>query len=221
MAASKFQLPTLTPINFSLTEGTNIPAPPESPPATPRPPTAGRGPLSSHPTTPNGVPPSANGTENPLSKTTTNTSPSSPTESKGPLSPTQTLSKRPGSVRRFLGLRSLSSDSLNSSSLAAEHGRPMSPATTVNTMASERQQQQPGLSRKKSGGSWFSRRKSAMFVGRVDEADYLQRVQEEEKQEKKNKGPPPPTLPALEKLAPEGALGDGDLGAEDLFKDIK
>jgi len=46
--ATTYQL-SLPDFTFSLTEGTNIPPPPQEPP---RPPTPGRGPLSSHPTTP-------------------------------------------------------------------------------------------------------------------------------------------------------------------------
>lgn len=51
---------SLTPVDFSLTAGTNIPAPPDSPPHSPansaRPPTAGGGPLSSHPPSQEDIP---------------------------------------------------------------------------------------------------------------------------------------------------------------------
>lgn len=56
---------SVQPINFSLTDGTSIPAPLESPPRSPggsslgRAPTPGGGPLSSHPTTPEDVMPGA------------------------------------------------------------------------------------------------------------------------------------------------------------------
>ncbi|KAK5117933.1 hypothetical protein LTR62_003977 [Meristemomyces frigidus] len=51
---------SVQPVNYSLTDGTNIPAPLDSPPRSPagsaRPPTPGGGPLTSHPTTPEDMP---------------------------------------------------------------------------------------------------------------------------------------------------------------------
>ncbi|KAI9661054.1 MAG: hypothetical protein M1821_009381 [Bathelium mastoideum] len=59
MASQKTFLPPYSPIEFSLTKGTAIPSPPATPPKPEpitrqpsRPPTPGRGPLNSHPTTP-------------------------------------------------------------------------------------------------------------------------------------------------------------------------
>ncbi|KAF2473114.1 uncharacterized protein BDR25DRAFT_302121 [Lindgomyces ingoldianus] len=206
MTGGKYQPLTLTPINFSLTEGTSIPAPLDSPPDTPRPPTPGKGPLSSHPT-PNSAtfPPSADSpppkestdstADSHLQKTVTSDGTSST------LSPTSPSSKRPSSVRKFLGLRTLSSsDSLKSD-------RPGSPATVDS---------KPSLSRKKSG-SWFGKRKSTMMFGSVPEGKENAAPQTNGKPGRK--GPPPPALPELKTF---GVSDEAvSLGAEDLFKNIK
>ncbi|KAI9709727.1 MAG: hypothetical protein M1820_003129 [Bogoriella megaspora] len=59
MSSQPSFLPPFSPIEFSLTKGTSIPSPPATPPKPEpitklpsRPPTPGRGPLNSHPTTP-------------------------------------------------------------------------------------------------------------------------------------------------------------------------
>ncbi|KAF2268099.1 hypothetical protein CC78DRAFT_530478 [Lojkania enalia] len=212
MAADKYQPLTLTPINFSLTEGTQIPAPPDSPPDTPRPPTPGGGPLSSHPTPKTATfPASANSpppkgsvdseADSHLHQTTTNDGASST------LSPTSPAhSKRPSSVRKFLGLRPLSS----SDSLRSE--RPGSPATIDS---------KPSLSRKKSA-SWFGKRKSSFIIGSVPEG-------KENHTPHANggntiaapvrKGPPPPALPELKSF---GVSDDSiSFGADEMFKNIK
>lgn len=215
MVTSKYQPLTLTPINFSLTEGTSIPAPPDSPPHTPRPPTPGRGPLDSHPTPTSGFfpqnrdtsPPkdSADGvTESQLHHAT------SDHDNSSTLSPTSPSGKRPSSVRKFLGLRPLSSsDSLRSD-------RPGSPATVDS---------KPSLTRKKSG-SWFGKRKSSFVIGSVPEGKENQtphtngtRGLSKPTSPPLKKGPPPPSLPALSSF---GVSEDtASLGADDLFKNIK
>lgn len=217
---AKYTPLTLSPINFSLTDGTSIPAPPASPPSTPRLPTPSKGPLSSHPTPsaaaatmPGAYPPTPSGTNglDPLATLpSTSSGPGSPMSQ--PLSPT--LSKqRPGSVRKFLGLRTLSSsDSLRS--IGSE--RPGSPDTRSSISI--------GGARKKSGG-WFGRRRSAMFARpemiTVKEVAIVGRVEpvKEKKAQVVRKGPPPPALPELK------SLGVGEeavsLGAEEMFKDIK
>ncbi|PSN66920.1 hypothetical protein BS50DRAFT_377987 [Corynespora cassiicola Philippines] len=223
MAPNKYQPLTLSPINFSLTEGTSIPAPPDSPPDTPRPPTPGKGPLSSHPTPKSAVfpehqdsPPAKDSSEGTsLHQTTTNDGNAST------LSPASPSSKRPSSVRKFLGLRTLSS----SDSLQSE--RPGSPATVHS---------QPSLTRKKSS-SWFGRRKST-FIGSLPEArenhslqtnghapakaappPQLQPQTQPQTQTQKKQGPPPPALPELKSF---GFSEDAySLGADDMFKNIK
>ncbi|KAF2191109.1 hypothetical protein K469DRAFT_746542 [Zopfia rhizophila CBS 207.26] len=203
MTAGKYQPLTLTPINFSLTEGTSIPAPPDSPPDTPRPPTPGKGPLSSHPTPPSATePPPKESTDSAadsrLHKTTTNDGASST------LSPTSpSISKRPSSVRKFLGLRPLSS----SDSLKSE--RPGSPGTVDS---------KPNLSRKKSG-SWFGKRKSVMIIGPPVPEGKENQPQTNGKPVPEKKGPPPPALPDLKSFGVSDEVAS--LGADDMFKDIK
>ncbi|KAF2791479.1 hypothetical protein K505DRAFT_326833 [Melanomma pulvis-pyrius CBS 109.77] len=210
MAGRNYQPLTLTPVNFSLTEGTSIPAPLDSPPDTPRPPTPGKGPLSSHPTPISGVFPqhrNLNTTESAADsvlRPTTSFDAASST-----LSPTSPTNKRPGSVRKFLGLRTLSSsDSLNSD-------RPGSPATVDS---------KPSLSRKKSG-SWFSKRKSTFAIGSVPEGKENQTPKvnghaiSKPAPLQEKKGPPPPALPELKSF---GVSEDTtSLGADDMFKNIK
>lgn len=209
----KYKPLTLTPINFSLTEGTSIPAPLETPPETPRPPTPGKGPLSSHPTPKSAVFPQheeTNGkaheeqvTEEELHK------PRSSDAASSMLSPASPSQRRPSSVRKFWGLRSLpSNDSLKSD-------RPGSPAT-INSQA-------PTLSRRKSS-SWFGKKKT---VGSVPEGVETARpvtsnkrtVSQPVLQPTKKQGPPPPALPELKSF---GVSADSlSLGADDMFKNIK
>ncbi|KAF2687222.1 hypothetical protein K458DRAFT_415488 [Lentithecium fluviatile CBS 122367] len=215
MAGGKYQPLTLAPINFSLTEGTSIPAPPDSPPDTPRPPTPGKGPLSSHPTPKSAVFPhhekdqspsahdSAGSAEPSFHKTSTNDNAST-------VSPTSPTGRRPSSVRKFLGFRPQSSHD----SLKSEKVRPGSPATLSS---------QPSLTRKKSG-SWFGKRKSTFVIGSVPEGKENVGTQLNGNGSKpaappaKN-GPPPPALPELKTFGvSEDTLS---LGADDMFKNIK
>ncbi|KAF1815139.1 hypothetical protein P152DRAFT_471768 [Eremomyces bilateralis CBS 781.70] len=240
MAPPAFEPLTLTPVSFSLTAGTDIPAPLETPPESPRPPTPGRGPLSSHPTTPilkqfsnsdlnskltsDGE---ANGRAPAMSPLSLN-SPAEPFTKQPQSSLTTNISsnhtgKRPSSVRKFLSLRSLHPRASHPDSASAH--RPSTPQSAASHTPSS-----PGLSRKRSS-AWFGgpgKRKSGMFLtGRPSEsregadaeglnghaASGTDAVEEEQK------GPPPPTIPEWESLS-EG-LDGGDLGAEDMFKDIK
>ncbi|KAK3116300.1 hypothetical protein LTR53_003490 [Teratosphaeriaceae sp. CCFEE 6253] len=140
MAPSKADRFTLSvkPVNFSLTAGTNIPAPLDSPPTSPagslaRPPTPGGGPLTSHPATPVDVPgafpptlepergdavfkkPSATSTTAAVRKDSFRTplSPASAAMS-NQASPPEPPQRRPSNVRKLLSLSSLRS-SFNSS----------------------------------------------------------------------------------------------------------
>lgn len=235
MSSSKpsFQLPTLTPINVSLTDGTNIPPPQDSPDET-RPPTSSGGPLSSHPTTPhasafgesseggyfghgtNGAMAAANrkGSTGPGQLNT-----AIPGETFGPRphdSPVAASTKRPSSVRRFLGLRSLrSSDSLHENN---NNTRPPS-RMTIDSRAStylSNGPASPGLARKKSS-RWFGKRKSTMFAADYPEASIAE--EKENKLAKVPRGPPPPSIPEFKAFGTD--LNGGDLGADDLFKNIR
>ena len=209
MAVKKYQPLTLTPINFSLTEGTSIPAPVDTPPETPHHPTPGKGPLSSHPTPKSAVfphheatPPAQEPSDTPsetvepvLHQTATNDGASS-------MSPSSPSSRRPSSVRKFLGLRPLSShDSLKSE-------RPGSPSTIAS---------QPGLTRKKSVG-WFGKTKrQSSFIGSLPEGKESSTNYQTNgtKPPPAKKGPPPPALPELKSFGVSS-----DLGADDMFKGI-
>jgi hypothetical protein len=207
---------TLTPVNFSLTDGTPIPAPLDSPPDSPRPPTPGRGPLSSHPTPKSpGFPPQHN-EASPQDKASVDSDmhlqQSRTSDAASAMSPTSPSARRPASVRKFLGLRTLSSsDSLKSD-------RPGSPAT-INSQA-------PSLTRRKSG-SWFGKKKS-FAVGSLPEGKESSTPYPNSRSVSQSappvptaqpKGPPPPALPELKSF---GVNDDTlSLGADDMFKNIK
>ncbi|KAJ4339151.1 hypothetical protein N0V95_007869 [Ascochyta clinopodiicola] len=230
---SRFKPLTLAPINFSLTEGTSIPAPLDSPPVTPRPPTPGKGPLSSHPTPKSPVFPqhragSSNGkaSEDSVAPEPPVTRGRSTEAANGGLSPTSPEShqRRPSSVRQFLGLRTLSSkDSLQ------QDERPGSPATISG---------QPSLTRKKSS-SWFGSKRKSSYFGSVPEGGEstttaplsrtatngtmrtptpVSRVPTAQTPPKK-KGPPPPALPQLNSFGVNEKTLSFD--ADDMFKNIK
>ncbi|KAI9673235.1 MAG: hypothetical protein M1829_004300 [Trizodia sp. TS-e1964] len=179
----KFQLPTLPNLD-SLTAGTDIPPPLDSP-IEETPPSAP--PLKEHLTIdPSKELPKLSGDDQGL---------------KSPLSPTP--STRPNSVRRFLSIRSTSNTyHAPSGAPGSPKLRPLSPSAASATSATN-----PGLSKKRSGSSWFSRRK------RLDDDSVA------ESGAPAPAGPPPPTLPELKKLGKEG-LGD-ELDGEDMFRDIK
>ncbi|KAK6401244.1 hypothetical protein LTR95_019211, partial [Oleoguttula sp. CCFEE 5521] len=180
---------SLTPVNVSLTAGTNIP-PPDSPPPSPnyfptitpfksRPPTAGGGPLSSHPTTPEDTTPSAwpptpeahkkPSHDSAIKVDSLHPPPPSPLSNMGP--------PPPRGPRRLFSLTSLrTSFSASRTSLrpsTSSHQAPQSlkrpsspttsfaPSTTPSYTPSSQSQSQSRPQRTKSG-SWF-RRKSGMF----------------------------------------------------------
>lgn len=232
MPPTKFKPLTLAPINFSLTEGTSIPAPPDSPPDTPRPPTPGKGPLSSHPTPKSpGLPHEQTGSPNGNADAGSET-PEPPVNrgrtsdvASGGLSPTSpgSQNRRPSSVRQFLGLRTLSSrDSMH------QDERPGSPATISS---------QPSLTRKKSS-SWFGSKRKSSYFGSVPEeskstAAPLTRTTtngamgtsapaprpQVTQAPPQKKGPPAPALPQLNSFGVNEKTLSFD--ADDMFKNIK
>lgn len=229
--ADKYQLPSLSPINISLTEGTQIPAPLDSPPETPLSPAPGRGPLSSHPTTPlqAGSPvafplsPSATAQPEPppqpLQETATGSSANENMAQSPKPGAAPGIAKRPSSVRRFLGLRSLgSSDSLRSKATET-NGGPGSSVTDPTQQSPAAAAASPGgqgdspnkLKRKSSSGWFGSRRKSSIVLNRLEENG--------EQEKPKKRGPPPPKIPEFTALGTE--LDGGSLGADDMFKNIK
>ena len=237
---SLFQPLSIEPVKFSLTEGTSIPAPPDSPPEVPREPTPTGGPLNSHPTTPNKAN-STNGAVQPVENS--QSSETRPTSAQ-PSSPESPNGKRPRLIRRFFGLRPSKKDHSNqngfvrSPSALGSYGpqlkpsddltfssRPGSPYTTA---TGETPTSPHSLTRKRSSG-WFNsnKRRSAMFlVGRVDEGSLLDDPASVtaalEQQKPVTNGPPPPTLPEFRQFRSlNGELeAVHEMSAEDLFRNI-
>nr|OQO31122.1 hypothetical protein B0A51_02493 [Rachicladosporium sp. CCFEE 5018] len=190
---------SLTPVNISLTAGTNIPTP-DSPPPSPnyfptitpyksRPPTAGGGPLSSHPTTPEDTTPGAwprtpEADTKPSHESTTRVdslnpprstnSRIAPQSSASPPPPRDMGPPPPRGPRRLFSLTSLrtsfsaSRTSLRPSTPAQQPTslkRPSSPttsfapSTTPSYTSTLPNQSRPQRTK---SGSWF-RRKSGMF----------------------------------------------------------
>jgi hypothetical protein len=195
---------TLTPINFSLTAGTSIPAPPDSPPRTPN------------------NPQSSILGDNGASKSKLrldSSQGSADSKLAPPLSPmsatsqdSQSKNGRFKGVRKFLSIRSHQNKLQKSPPKGSELkdvSRPTSPLSAIDT-ASVNGDASPNnntLKHKRSNG-WFNtasgRRKSGMVViGRLDE-----RITPD-----KN-APPPPSIPEL------NTFGTEAIGGEELFKNI-
>ncbi|KAK5169421.1 uncharacterized protein LTR77_005397 [Saxophila tyrrhenica] len=197
----KSYLLSVTPVDYSLTAGTNIPAPPQSPTkhSPVEPPTPGGGPLTSHPSHP--VTPSGEDTSEPdysvMSEATnpnrdrtdslrTTTSPTSAAQhSSSPQDP-----RRAGGVRRLFSLTNLrSSFSSSRTSLSLprqshdiqpqQNGvkRPSSPSV-ASTMAPSTIEPRPQLRQKKSGGNWFKRKSSMFLNGELEAVNESPRQQE-------------------------------------------
>jgi len=201
-STGRFELPALTPLKFSLTDGTNIPPPPESPVEEQPPPPAPK-PAVAEPVANavNGHSPAgaANGVYDGRGRTSAADRP--------PLSPAST--KRPSSIRRFLSRKSLNTNYVNGTNTNGSRedltgiGRPDSPSSFMSG---------PLLLRKKSG-SWF-RRFGSHGTGNRTSVVY--------EDEKKPMGPPPPKLPELNQFKARVEDNDGgSLGADDMFKSIK
>lgn len=209
----RFELPQLTPVNFSLTDGTNIPPPPASP-VEEKPP-----PVAHQPEPSNSVAPSANG----QSAITTNTN--GVYDGRGRTSateqPTSPISqKRPSSIRRFLSRKSLNTNYTNgtNSNLSNEDVTMIDRPESAMSFASGR----PSLAAKKSG-SWFRRFSGTGGSGNSNASPNRTSIIYEEKQNApRPMGPPPPKLPELSKLkAKIPDNDDGSLGGDDMFKNIK
>lgn len=213
-SSGRFELPQLTPVNFSLTDGTNIPPPPASP--------VEEKPAPPEPTISNAVPAtngqsatatSANGVYDGRGRTNGNS-----VTVEQPTSPIST--KRPSSIRRFLSRKSLNTNYTNgtNSNVSNEDVTMIDRPESAMSFASTK----PSLAKKKSG-SWFRRFSSGGGSVAVDGTQSRTSIIYEDKQSApKPMGPPPPKLPELSKLRakiPEN--DDGSLGAEDMFKNIK
>lgn len=132
------------PVAYSLTSGTNIPPPPDSPPITPaldhRPPTPGGGPLSSHPTNsmPGAFPPTPEPEKQRPADTTMSSesnrdttadsfqTPTSPSSAANPHDGLQDSpnTRRPARVRRLFSLSSLRQSFSSSRTSLSMNNRP-------------------------------------------------------------------------------------------------
>ncbi len=208
-ASRRFELPQLTPINYSLTDGTSIPPPPDSPIEEHVPASSAKADASENsPSAPaNGQSATAtNGVYEGRGRTDAHDNP--------PMSPAS--STRQGSIRRFLSRKSLNANYTNGTNTNASQedlagvDRPES----AMSFASQR----PSLAKKKSG-SWFKR------LGSSNGSKRTSVIYEEKKPVPApvvRMGPPPPKLPELNQLKAKITEDDGgSLGADDLFKNIK
>ncbi len=208
----KFELPVLAPLD-SLTAGTDIPPPPDSPiqekpvelASKPEPELisaiADGAPISPV----NGHTNGANGASEYTGRGRTN-------ETSVPTSPVSMT--RPSSIRRFLSRKSLYSNYSNGTNgnhsqdnLSPDGMRPETPST-FSTFS------KPNAKRRSS--SWFRR-----FVGGAETETKRTSIVYEEKEKEAPKGPPAPTLPELNQLKAKVIADDaGSLGGDDIFKNI-
>ncbi|KAF4978347.1 hypothetical protein FZEAL_5245 [Fusarium zealandicum] len=220
---SRFQLPALN-LNFgSITDGTNIPPPPDSP-------------VQKVPTPPQTPPPAKepekvvaeqhvpeNNIQSGISDATKVTSQQSiPASSNGnlagtkrpadddvPLSPAP--SSRPGSIRRLFSRNMLNNSyaegqtSSNGNLTAGNNGRPSS-QSGASFLDDRKSRRNSGWFRRMRTGDTISKRSSTMVVEEPPRAPTP----------KKQSGPPPPMIPELTDLEKD----EGSLGS-DLFKNIK
>ena len=195
----RFELPAYAPINYSLTDGTSIPPPPDSPiEETPPPAPKAEPALPTLPTNENGQlqASDANGTVDGRGRTS---------YVEPPLSPAS--SRRPSSIRRFLSRKSLNTNYTNGTNHNSNEdltgmGRPDSPASFMTA---------PDGTKQKRSKSWFSR---------LGKRNRTSTVYENEPEVKKPAGPPPPKLPELNQLEAKIPEDDGSLGGEEMFKNI-
>jgi hypothetical protein len=232
--AIDFKPLTITPVNFSLTEGTTIPAPLDSPPRTPV----------------DGQSPNAENTAPDATAQKAQTNTSTPDSKQAPLSPLSATSpasqqkRKVNGVRKFFSMRASRTDSTHNKlhkqshqpvtspsakKMSYDNSRPTSPLSDVDAaVSSETEPTAAGdtpitLKHKRSAG-WFNstsgRRKSNLFViGRLDERIAQDNDTAEKTAERKRKaGPPPPAIPELESFAV--GMDGGELGGAELFKDI-
>ena len=222
---------SVTPVDYSLTAGTDIP-PPESPQHTPEPPTPGGGPLTSHPATP---PASENeNTDKFISEPEPNRgrtdsfrTPTSPA-SAAQLSSSPQTQRRPSRVRKLLSLTNLrSSFSSSRTSLSVPRSshdtpqtngtkRPSSPSTT--SIPASSITPRPQLRERKSG-NWI-KRKSSLFLLNDGGLDTVQENHRPDTRESKRlkESSPAPLLPEIGLLG-GGRISGGDLGwDEQAFK---
>jgi len=228
----RFELPQLTPLNFSLTDGTDIPPPPASPieekpaPELVSVPVAPKHEVSDDPvdtaatngttitngthstngingTSTSGANGTANGIFDGRGRTNVAVYTSVTADNKAPMSPISAT--KPSSIRRFLSRKSLNTYYENDAVHEDLKGidRPESAMSFASGV-------------KKTKPSWFRRFSSNHGGGKTAV------IYEEKGASITPMGPPPPKLPELSKLRAKISEDDeGSLGGEDLFKNIK
>jgi hypothetical protein len=185
----------LAPINYSLTDGTSIPPPPESPVEEAPPPAAPPKDVEKA-VQPPSIDTSANGTLNGRGRTSVIIT--------APMSPAST--RRPSSIRNFLARKSL---------LAPTNGNGMYYDGFTEDMA----ERPDSVASFRSGGPNLVKKKS--WFRRLSSVPRTNAVYENEPDQKRPIEPPPPTLPELSQLQAKIPEGDeGGLGGEGLFKNI-
>jgi hypothetical protein len=200
----RFELPALAPLNFNLTEGTNIPPPPKSPVEDAPPAPSESAPTQATPTiVTNGQIKEAAGTNGDFESRGRTSAIDRP-----PLSPAS--STRPSSIRRFLSRKSLNANYTTGTNTNTSTedltgvGRPDSPSSFID-----------GKPKPKRNGSWFRRLGSSNRQSVIYENNSIE-------EKKVAKGPPPPTLPELNQLKSKVSENDkGSFGGDDMFKNIK
>lgn len=240
-AAARKSFLTLTPVNLSLTEGTNIPAPLESPPRSPTtdapsPPAPGGGPLSSHPGSRNNLNGASPPTPEPDTEHMTKLSKERAESLRSsPMSPVSTgghqRSPRQQGVRKLFSLNNLR-NSFSSSRTSLSVSRPStenrpqngvkrswSPSASPSTARSGIQQTTVQHDQKKPD-NWFKRKSSLFVLGNdhvLASVDEDQRPSTRESKRQRDFSPAP-LLPELESLS-GGRLNNGDVGwDEHMFK---
>jgi hypothetical protein len=211
-----FELPQFTPLNFSLTDGTDIPPPPRSPIEEKPPPIAPKRDVldqSVATATTNGTPidlANGNAVYDGRARTNGVVQTSVSADPKAPMSPVSSTT-RPSSIRRFLSRRSLNTHYENGTNTNVSHedlmpvDRPESALSFASTKNMD----------KKSRPSWFRRFSS-------NSGTRTAVIYEEKRATIMPMGPPPPKLPELSKLGAKIPEDDeGSLGGADLFKNIK
>lgn len=223
-STKRFELPALAPLE-SLTQGTNIPAPPDSP-------------IEEKP--PATFPVSAQqSTTSPASKTSINTnnenrSPNS-NNLEPPVSPTST---KPSSIRRFLSRKSLNQSYNNgNASVESLSTRPESPATfSTNNSGTKRKSRGNWLRRLVGGGSSDKsisggKRTSTVFEVLAEQENGDQSPPPAKRlnggsvngngvRKVVDMGPPAPKLPELNQFKAKVDETTGSLGGGDMFAGI-
>ncbi|RDW66806.1 hypothetical protein BP5796_09555 [Coleophoma crateriformis] len=213
----RFELPALTPISYSLTEGTDIPPPPDSPIEEPPIPPAPVAPRATTPDTRKPASPAytkgSNGSTNDVFDGGYGRS---NIEIHAPLSPAS--EKRPSSIRRLFSRKSLNQNYTNGTN-GNESNENLHAANIQRPESSLSFLERPGLIKKKSG-SWF-KRLGGSDTGNRASMIFDSKISEEEKPMSIKKGPPPPKLPELNQFKAKVQADQGSFGGADLFKNIK